>query len=154
MPESSSPPLPRFPALLFRLIRSAGAGGVATLVDLGSLTILVSLLGVAPRSASVPALVLGSVAMFFLQKRFAFRARGGNVTRELALFAVVQIVGLGLTALLYDQLLAHSPLATRWYVAARLVVTNVVWLGFSFPAWHWVFRAPREKDASQSLSEP
>jgi putative flippase GtrA len=38
------------------LARSMLAGGAATLVDLGSLTVMVSLLGIAPRVASFPAL--------------------------------------------------------------------------------------------------
>jgi putative flippase GtrA len=130
-------------ALLLRLLRSAGAGGVATLVDLASLTAMVSLLHLSPRAASVPALTLGSIAMFFGQKHFVFRsrARGGRVAREVVLFAIVQLVGLALNAVLYDGLLRASPLATHWYVAARLLTTNVVWLGFSFPTWHYVFRS-------------
>ncbi len=128
-------------ALLFRLLRSAGAGGVATLVDLAALTTMVSLLGLSPRVASLPALTLGSIAMFFGQKHFAFRARGGPVAREAVLFAIVQVVGLVLNAFLYDALLRASPFASQWYVGARLVTTNLVWLGFSFPTWHYVFRA-------------
>jgi putative flippase GtrA len=129
-------------AVLFRLARSAGAGGVATLVDLASLSAMVSLAGMSPRAASVPALVLGSVVMFFGQKHFVFRSKGGAVAREAILFALVQLVGLALNAVLYDALLRASPFAAHWYVAARLVTTNLVWLGFSFPTWHYVFRKP------------
>jgi putative flippase GtrA len=103
---------------------------------------MVSLLGISPRVASVPALTLGSVAMFFGQKHFAFRSRGGRVAREVMLFAIVQVVGLALNAVLYDGLLRVSPFATHWYVGARLLTTNLVWLGFSFPTWHYVFRSP------------
>jgi len=126
--------------LLLRLLRSAGAGGTATLVDLASLSAMVALLGLTPRAASVPALTLGSIAMFFGQKHFAFRARGGPVVREAVQFALVQVVGLALNAALYDVALKASPLAAHWYIAARLVTTNIVWLGFSFPTWHYVFR--------------
>jgi putative flippase GtrA len=142
-------------ALLVRLLHSAGAGGVATLVDLGSLTAMVSLFGLSPRVANVPSLLLGSLVMFFGLKRFAFRGRGGGgVRREVALFTVVQLVGVALSAILFDALVLHSPLAQRWYVGARLVASSVVWLGFSFPAWHWVFRARQENDAPRSLSGP
>jgi putative flippase GtrA len=145
-------PLADARAVLLRLARSAGAGGVATLADLASLATMVSIIGLSPRVASVPALTIGSAVMFAGQ-RLAFRARGGNVRRELLLFAVVQLVGLGLNALLYDAALRFVPLATRWYVATRMATTNVVWLGFSFPAWHWVFPARDRTDASRSLSE-
>jgi putative flippase GtrA len=141
-------------ALLLRLLHSAGAGGVATLADLGSLTAMVSLFGLSPRVANVPSLLLGSLVMFFGLKRFAFRGRGGGARREIALFAVVQLVGVALSAILFDALVRHSPLAQRWYVGARLAAGSVVWLGFSFPAWHWVFRARQENDAPRSLSGP
>src|SRR5882724_5911297 len=84
----------RLGALFARLVRSAGAGAVATLVDLGSLGALVALVGVSPRGASVPALVMGAIAMFFGQKHFAFRARQGDARREAVYFALVQIGGL------------------------------------------------------------
>jgi putative flippase GtrA len=126
--------------LLARLVRSAGAGAVATLVDLGVLTALVSLAGVSPRAASVPALVLGAIVMFFGQKRFAFRSRSGPTGREALLFTLVQIGGLVLTALLYEIVMRTVPGATRYYVPARLVTTNVVWLAYSFPLWHLVFK--------------
>jgi putative flippase GtrA len=141
-------------AFLYRLIHSAGAGAVATLVDLGSLTAMVSLFGLSPRVANVPALLAGSLVMFFGLKRFAFRGRGGHVGREVALFTIVQLVGVALSAILFDALVHYSPLAERWYVGARLAANNVVWLGFSFPAWHWVFRARPENAAARSLSEP
>jgi putative flippase GtrA len=141
-------------ALLYRLLHSAGAGAVATLVDIGSLTAMVSLFGLSPRVANVPALLLGSLVMFFGLKRFAFRGRGGGVRREVALFTIVQLVGIALSGLLFDALVVWSPLAERWYVGTRLAANNVVWLGFSFPAWHWVFRARQENDAPRSLSEP
>jgi len=114
---------------------------------------MVSLFGLSPHVANVPALLLGSLVMFFGLKRFAFRDRGGSVRREVALFTVVQLVGIVLSALVFDALL-RFPLAERWYVGARLAANNVVWLGFSFPAWHWVFRARQESDAPRSLSEP
>jgi putative flippase GtrA len=141
-------------ALLLRLLHSAGAGGVATLADLGSLTAMVSLFGLSPRVANVPSLLLGSLVMFFGLKRFAFRGRGGSARREIALFTVVQLVGVALSALAFDALVHHWPLAQRWYVGARLASSSVVWLGFSFPAWHWVFRARPQNDAPRSLSEP
>jgi putative flippase GtrA len=131
-------------AVVLRLVRSGGAGLAATLVDIGSLTGLVSIAGLSPRAANVPALVLGGVAMFFGQKYFAFRSRGApraEVVREMVLFSLVQLGSIVLTGFLFDRAMVVSAFAARWYVATRLVVSNVVWLGFSFPAWHVVFRA-------------
>jgi len=136
--------MPSIGALLARFIRSAGAGAVASVVDLVTLTALVSLAGLSPRVASVPALVLGGVVMFFGQKHWAFRSHAGRTGREAVLFALVQIGGLVLTAILYELVMRTVPGATRYYIAVRLVTTNVVWVGYSFPLWHLVFKPSDE----------
>jgi putative flippase GtrA len=127
-------------ALLARLVRSAGAGALASGVDLASLTALVSLAGLSPRAASVPALVLGCIVMFYGQKLWAFRAHGSRIGREALLFSLVQIGGLVLTALLYELAMRTTPLAAQHYVVVRLITTNLVWIGYSFPLWHLVFK--------------
>jgi putative flippase GtrA len=132
--------------VLFRLARSGAAGLLATVADLGTLTVLVSVLGVSPRIANVPALVVGSVVMFFGQKYFAFQARGGRVDREVGTFALVQVVGLVLNAALFDVAM-RIPGASNLYVVVRLVTNNLVWLFYSFPLWHFVFKNSRDRDA-------
>jgi len=79
---------------LKRLARSAGAGAVASMVDLAVLTLLASGVGLGPRVASVPAFVAGGIIMFFGQKYFAFRERNPVRGQQVALFVVVQLVGL------------------------------------------------------------
>jgi len=135
---------PGLGALVARLVRSAGAGAIATLIDLGTLSALVALAGVSPRAASVPALVMGAIAMFFGQKHLAFRARRGDSKREAVLFALVQIGGLAVNAILYELVMRAVPASARHYVAVRLVTTNVVWLAYSFPLWHLVFKPSAE----------
>jgi putative flippase GtrA len=137
------------PPVLLRLARSGFAGAFATATDLGTLTMLVSGLGISPRIANVPALVMGSIVMFFGQKHFAFRRGGGRLDREIAAFAVVQIIGLGLGAALFDLGL-RIPGAARFYVVVRLVTSNLVWLLYSFPLWHFVFKKSLAPDPSQS----
>ena len=135
---------------IFRLVRSGLGGLVATLADLGTLTLLVQGFGVSPRAASVPALLVGNLVMFFAQKKVAFRASGGSVGHELGRFALVQAGGFALTALLYDLALALVPGASQAYVVTRLVVTNLVWLAYSYPLWHWVFKKrPEQRETSR-----
>jgi putative flippase GtrA len=128
--------------MLLRLLRSGGAGALAAGTDLATLTVLVQLFGVSPRAASVPALTLGTIVMFFGQRYLAFRSRGKPNLRELLLFALVQLGGFVLTAWLFDLLLRLVPPAAVHYVVSRMIVTNVVWLAYSFPLWHFVFRKP------------
>ena len=74
---------------------------MASLADLATLSALVSFGGVSPRVASVPALLLGNIVMFFAQKHFAFRSRG-RARGEAARFILVQLGGFALNAALYD----------------------------------------------------
>lgn len=122
-----------------RLVRSGAAGLVSTIVDLTSLTILVEGLHVSTRAANVPALVLGAITMFVGQKYFAFRTLG-DVRREIFLFALVQAVGFALNAWIFDFAIRSSALAARYYLITRMATGNVVWLGYSFPMWHLVFK--------------
>ncbi len=127
-------------SLLRRLLRSGAGGALAALTDLGVLTGLVSLAGVEPGLASAPALLSGMLVMFFAQKRFAFRS-SGPLGAEALKFALVQAGGFLLTLGLYELSLRLIPGARQHYVLLRLVVTNLVWLAYSFPLWHLVFRA-------------
>jgi putative flippase GtrA len=139
-------------SLLRRLVRSGVAGAGASIADLALLTVLVQVFGLSPRAASIPALVTGGIVMFFGQKYIAFRAQGRSVARELLLFAVVQAGSLLLTGLLYDTVLSFLPQLVPYYVVVRLVSTNLVWLFYSFPLWHWVFRAPARPSGQASPS--
>ena len=126
--------------LVIRLARSGGAGALAAGADLVTLTALCELFGVEPRIASIPALTVGTIVMYFAQKYLAFQSTARPSGRELLLFTLVQAGGYGLTLVAYDLALRLVPWLGVHYVLARLVVTNLVWLGYSFPLWHWVFR--------------
>jgi hypothetical protein len=69
--------------------------------------------------------------------------------RELLLFTAVQAGGLVLTGLLFDLVLRFMPTLALYYVLVRLVTTNLVWLFYSFPLWHWVFRAPKSAPSEE-----
>lgn len=123
---------------LLVLAKSMLAGGAATVVDLGALTFMVSLLGIAPRVASVPALALAGTVSFLGNRHFAFRAASGDRRRQAAHFVIVHLATLALNALLFD--VAMRALGDRLpYWALRMVVSNVVYLSWSFPMFRRVF---------------
>lgn len=126
-----------------RFVRSAGAGTMASLVDLGTLCALVSLGGASPRVASVPALLLGNIVMFFAQKHLAFRSRG-SARNEASRFILVQLGGIALNAALFELVMRAVPSATPYYAAVRILTTNAVWLAYSYPLWHLVFKVTAE----------
>ena len=134
-------------ARLARFARSALAGGLATLVDLGVLGLLVSGFGVPARVANVPALVAGGVVNFVGNRTYAFRATG-DLARQAALYTLVEIVALALNGILFElgmRALAAGACAGAFagaYLPLRLVTSNLVFVFFSYPLWRRVFRAP------------
>ncbi|MEO7111027.1 MAG: GtrA family protein [Polyangiaceae bacterium] len=140
-------------AIGMRLLRSAGAGAVSTAVDLTAITLLVEVAKWTPRAANIPALILGGITMFIGQKYFAFRARG-DVKKEIVLFVLVQAGALFLNGFLFDLGVRVSPLAARYYLILRMAVGNVVWLGYSFPLWHLVFKPRVDKPQPLPPSSP
>ena len=124
---------------LATLARSMAATSAATVTDLATLTLLVSVLHVTPRVASVPALLCAGVVSFVANRRFAFRVRGAEDVRRQALaFAAVQMTTIALNALAFDLVMrALGP--TPYYWVVRLAVSNVVYLAWSFPMLARVF---------------
>jgi putative flippase GtrA len=121
------------------LARSMLAGGAATVADLGALALMVSWLGLAPRVASVPALLFAGSVNFLANRHFAFRAGAGSAAKQARRFVLVHSVTLALNALLFD--LALRGLGDRApYWAVRLVVSNLVYFAWSFPMFKRVFR--------------
>lgn len=121
---------------------SAAVGIAATLVDW---LVLVAAVwgGMSERWAIVPAFVSGVVVQFFGNQRFTFRAHltasPGVLRRQVLRFIFVEMGTLAITAFVYN---AFREWAGIDYRIARLLSATVVYLGFSLPMWHWVFRQP------------
>lgn len=114
------------------LARSMLASGAATVVDLASLFVMVTLLGISPRVASIPALLLAATVQFTAQRRFAFRATTRSTLAQAMRFVPIHATTLLLNALVFDVAIrlagAHAP-----YWAIRLAAGNAVYLAWSFP---------------------
>ncbi len=138
---------------LWTLFRALVAGGGATLVDLVVLALLVDLLAVPARVASIPALVAGGTVAFVANRRWVFHARAGSIVKQASLFVLVELFALALNGLLYELAMrsptvSHQPQA---YLVVRLVTSHVVFLGWSYPLWRLVFRdAPDRVDDAPS----
>lgn len=144
MTSRLTPTLARFATFL----RSALAGGAATLADLAVIAFAVGVLGVSAQAANIPALLVGAGVQFLGNRHFAFRAaRKGSLRRQVGLFVATEIVGLVLNAALYAAVAGAYPLALGSAVLARAITTNAVFLLWSYPVWRRVFRAPIGVDA-------
>jgi putative flippase GtrA len=118
------------------------------LVDVGTLTLLVSVLHWDARAASLPALVAGGVANFVGNRHFAFRAARGSLAKQAVLYTLVELIALALNALLYDSVLRAWPVTVHAYWLVRLATSHLVFLVWSYPLWNRVFVA-RQAPSSQ-----
>jgi putative flippase GtrA len=133
-------PSPRPLARLATFARSALTGGAATIVDLGVIAFAVGVLHASAAAANVPALLAGAVVQFLGNRHFAFRAGGGDVKRQAALFAATEAVTMLLNGLLYHLVATRFPLGPAAAVAVRAVTTNLVFVLWSYPVWSRIFR--------------
>lgn len=130
-----------------RIVRALLAGAGATLTDLAVLALLVSVAGVPPLVANIPALVAGGVVSFFGNRHFVFRARAGSLERQAALYVVVELVALALNGVLFDLAMRALAAHPQLYAPVRLATSHVVFLSWSYPLWRFVFRAPAREAA-------
>jgi putative flippase GtrA len=132
----------RLSARVATFLRSALAGGLATIADLGVIALAVGVLGVSARAANLPALLCGAMVQFFGNRHFAFRARSGSLRRQVVLFAATEAVALALNGVLYDLVAQRFTLGTATAVLARAITTSLVFLLWSYPVWKRVFATP------------
>ncbi|MFO0967746.1 MAG: GtrA family protein [Gemmataceae bacterium] len=125
---------------LLIFLRSGIVGLLATVSDLGSLAMMVRVFGWSPQAANVPSLFLGLIVIFVGNKYFAFRDRSRGVLKQGGKFLLIEIGAILLNILFFHLLVTFTGLV-QWPEVARLIGTNVTYLGFSYPLWSiFVFR--------------
>ena len=125
---------------------------VATGVDYCVMILLVSAVGLSPVLGTVVGALCGAVTSFTLGRRWVFDARRGDLGGQALRYAMVSALSLCCNAG-GEWLLVRVGLH---YIAARLVTSTVVGLGWNFPMHrHFVFRAAgRERGRGESSSAP
>ncbi len=132
---------PRLAALLL-VLRSSAVGTLATVADLGSLTLLVEFARLPPRVASLPALLAGVAIQFVGNKWFAFRDRSSAWLGQAVAFGSVELLGLSANYALFDLVIAHTALP---YLPVRMAVTSLVYFGLCLPLWRRIFTPTDER---------
>ena len=127
---------------LRRLLRASVAGLAATASDMATLYLLVTFGHLHPRTANVPALLLGAFVNFVLNRRYAFRARAGSAAKQALGYSAVELIALAMNGALYEAVLRFLPGTEPFYALLRLATTCVVFLCWSYPLWRRVFRVP------------
>ncbi|MEZ4411228.1 MAG: GtrA family protein [Polyangiales bacterium] len=120
------------------IVRSAGVGVVASVVDLTALALMVHALHLAPRVASAPALLLGVLVQFVGNKTLAFRDRDPRWAPQAARFFAVEAVAFVANLALFDLATRALPLPA---VLLRLATTSAVYFGLCLPLWSRIFSA-------------
>jgi putative flippase GtrA len=138
-------PEPRSERVAERLLRFGRAlivGSGATLADLSVFETCVRLIGIAPSSARLPALVTGACCQFIGNRTFTFRAGAGKLSRQAQLFLGAEAITLALNWCTFQLLLEH----VHPSVPAELLSflgTFLVFIGFAYPVRRYVvFRLP------------
>ncbi len=128
-------------------------GLVATLVDLGTLHLMVHHLGIDPVVANVPSLLMGLTVQFMGNKLFAFRDRSTALLKQGALFGVIEVGALILNAGAFHLAITFSslnPLIVRTFASA------LVYFAYSYPLWHLIFQSSADAPCSNvaTLASP
>ena len=125
------------PPLMVSLGRSQVASLTATLVDFTTMVSLTEVAGVWYVAATATGAFIGAVVNFLLGRHWTFTADHEAIHGQVARYAVVSAVSLGLNTagvyLLTDHVHLH-------YALSRLIVAMSVGLLFNFPLHrHFVF---------------
>jgi putative flippase GtrA len=126
------------------LLRSWFVGGLATIPHLLSLWLLVDFFGVDKQLANPPALIIGLTIQFFGNKYFAFEDHSPRLLHQGSLFVLVEIGAFVLNLATFALLVA---LFDMHWLPAMLIGTAVVYQGFSFPLWGYIFKKSVEEPA-------
>jgi CDP-diacylglycerol--glycerol-3-phosphate 3-phosphatidyltransferase len=127
-PPPPSPP--RAHSLAHVLGRHQAASALSTLVDFGTLALLVERFGVHPVAATALGALAGAVFNFTLARRWIFRDHDGSAAAQALRYALVSGASLGLNTL------GEYVVATRLgvhYLLARALVALLVSLCWNFP---------------------
>lgn len=127
MSENSEPLLTR--ALRFGRALVVGSG--ATLTDFSIFTTCVRLVGIAPTTARLPALLAGACVQFIGNRGYTFRAKSGSLPRQVKLFLIAEAVTLGLNWSIFQLLIRH--LGTLPPEIVGFMGTGLVFVTFAYP---------------------
>lgn len=137
-PHLARPAHPTLDALK-RLLRSSLVGIVATAVTLVILTGCSRFLGMNVLVANAIAVAVGTTVQFVGSRYYSFRATQGAIGRQVRWFIPVEIGAYLLTNVVFYLLVRLLDLNRE---IANMASGFVVYFGFSYPMWHWVFKTP------------
>lgn len=129
---------------MLRFGRALVVGSGATLADFSVFETCVRVIGIAPGSARLPALVTGACCQFIGNRTFTFRAGAGKLSRQAQLFLLAEAITLALNWGIFQLLLEQLPSSVPPELVS-LLGTFLVFIGFAYPVRRRVvFRLPEQ----------
>jgi putative flippase GtrA len=131
----------------YRFARAAIVGSGATAIDFIVLTSCIRVAGLAPTVARIPALIAGAMFQFFGNRKFAFRAQAGSLSRQAKLFVAAELVTLLLNFSLFRWLVPRVSFLPP--ELASLLGTFIIFVTFAYPMRRLViFRVSRRGESA------
>jgi putative flippase GtrA len=128
-------------ARFLRFVRALVVGSGATIVDFSVLTTCIRVVGLAPTSARLPALLAGASVQFFGNRTYTFRAGAGRIGRQAKLFVVAEMIALAMNYGLFRLLAPRIRILAPELVS--FIGTFVVFVTFAYPVRRLViFKVP------------
>jgi putative flippase GtrA len=127
---SSAVPHPSRPGLLATFGRHQIGSIVATAIDFGTMSALVSGLGVSPVLATAIGAAVGGFSNFLLGRHWIFSAKHDRVGEQAGRYAFVSGASLGWNAA--GEYVLHDLLGIQ-YLLARVIVASLVSVCWNFP---------------------
>ena len=125
-----------------RFTKCVVTGLLASFADMTLLVVLVEWFHIAPPTANLPSLILGSGIQFLGNRHVVFHVeRKGRLSHQMTLFAVTEGASFALNAVGF-YLVVHGTQIP--YFLARPIISLCVFGGFSFPVWGKIFREKKE----------
>ncbi len=134
-----------------KLTRTAIVGIFATLADLILLGLSVNRGWLTPLQANLPSLALGSLIQFLGNRYWVFKAKERPLGRQLSLFVIAEALAFALNGIGYDLLVRFTPVN---YIVARPLSVTLIFFGFSYPLWHWIFHVPSPVVVAETPLDP
>jgi putative flippase GtrA len=103
---------------------------VATGIDFGTMSVLVSFLGLAAALATAIGAAVGGISNFLLGRHWIFSAGDGHAGQQARRYVLVSAMSLGLNS--GGEYILHDRLGIQ-YLLARVVVASLVSVGWNYP---------------------
>ena len=117
---------------IIQFIRYFFVGGIAAVVNVGSLFIFVDLVGINYIVSNVLSFILGLIVNYILSKKLVFTHDNSmNIVFEFIMYAIIGVLGLGFDTLILWLLTSKASL---YYMLSKIISTGLTFI------WNFVAR--------------